>query len=1415
MVWTSFILIVSDKVCVSFIASNSSSFRRLRLTAAESARNESARNLNETNFNGSWFGGQFKEFPDNERTSSNITDSNGDSSGRISNNGSFIRGADQKLEKSSIYRNSGTEIRGKKTVDMENQSRVDTPLNNMDLTRSIENRNVPNTTNHREIVRLGNASEFFNSEFPDQTMNYSNLSTPNFKANDEKLENRTLPNEKYRTLNITTESISSVDQMNRSRRKDLGKSEFIEHLSYDSGNNVSDYKPMVDSETNNSESTNSVRTSKESDELPSIDSTTENSTFFGAKDIEHDGNGRRSEQQSLMSDTNKTERTKENYDIFNVTSNMHVMPIEKPPREEELLDKKRHLSSFLRFGLFGKNDTRKQMKHRISYNITNNIPSYHTHDKEISSLAEGKTIIYIGGLFELSETSFAANGHSELAAAQMAIDHVNLADFLPGYYLKMLFNDTQCDNGVGMDAFYDIIYRRKKQIVMLVGTSCSSVTKYLGEIVPHWNLVQISYAATNPALSSRDKYPTFFRLATADSSHNLARMLFIQRFGWDTVATLTEDAETFTLAISDMSKDFSKANISVKASPTFRPRERRDLKLKMEDLKEADARIIIGSFGEDAARQVFCEAYQQKLYGPRYVWLLLGWYTDSWWRIGNETNCTHEQLTEAVEGHFTVNSLNTLLGNKRGISGIRTQDFYDEYEKNNLPRPLSPYGPQAYDTIWTIALTIKEAMTYTPIKIEDFSYEDIAITEKFMNILSRIDFDGISGPVSFNGPDRRGITVLKQNQGGQMVRIAMCYPDNDTLDFNCSGCQVIQWGREGKIPVDEIIVQLHMKTINDRAFHIIVGVSTAGIAMAISFLSFNIFFRKLKYIKLSSPKLNNVAVIGCILVYKAVILLGFDDRNLYASTFPVFCTARAFLFAAGFSLSFGAMFTKTYRVHQICSRAHSGLVKSKLLKDKQLLIIIGALLLVDTLVICVWCLVDPMHRQILNFTREVSSYDPDVKFVPQMARCHSVHIDKWTGGFYAYKGLLLIFGVYMAWETRHVKIPALNDSQYIGMNVYNVVVTSVIVVALSNILSTEPTVAYNCVSAFIILSTSATLALLFIPKIYTIIKSDGNPVITTSGLMVEANTRRFAVDEKRELYYRAEVQNRVYKRELMELDQELTRLQKLLKRPSSPYTSNMLFSPDIKKNGRSPLTGRHMKGDEKRPFEASDEDDIPTELPEVTSGYFSGRKRKLEKEDSGIYSVSFKSNRSNVISTMESSFSIDEETEVTEIEGLSEEYERRYLHCSTEAHSRDNHSVYRPRRQSRHDGTHPERQSLLRNCDLSPNDDEYSSIFVHKERSNSDLNEIEMQEFNTNTKTFIPGTSMQKSYSDNQGARRIGGWGVTPIVKVTPPQEEIDRRRTIRKSHSNYEQRRIQQEFLKIKRQLKSLSDIKCEVAEV
>ena len=60
----------------------------------------------------------------------------------------------------------------------------------------------------------------------------------------------------------------------------------------------------------------------------------------------------------------------------------------------------------------------------------------------------------------------------------------------------------------------------------------------------------MSHAATSPALSEREKYPTFYRLAPADSSYNAARKTFLQYFRWKAVAALHEDVETFTLVSS-------------------------------------------------------------------------------------------------------------------------------------------------------------------------------------------------------------------------------------------------------------------------------------------------------------------------------------------------------------------------------------------------------------------------------------------------------------------------------------------------------------------------------------------------------------------------------------------------------------------------------------------------------------------------------------------------------------------------------------------------------------------------------------------------------------------------------------------------------------------------------------------------
>ena len=49
-----------------------------------------------------------------------------------------------------------------------------------------------------------------------------------------------------------------------------------------------------------------------------------------------------------------------------------------------------------------------------------------------------------------------------------------------------------------------------------------------------------------------------------------------------------------------------------------------------------------------------------------------------------------------------------------------------------------------------------------------------------------------------------------------------------------------------------------------------------------------------------------------------------------------------------------------------------------------------------------------------------------------------------SGIMYGYKGLQLVLGLFLAYETRSVKIRQINDSRLVGMAIYNVVVLCMI-----------------------------------------------------------------------------------------------------------------------------------------------------------------------------------------------------------------------------------------------------------------------------------------------------------------------------------------------------------------------------------
>ena len=63
--------------------------------------------------------------------------------------------------------------------------------------------------------------------------------------------------------------------------------------------------------------------------------------------------------------------------------------------------------------------------------------------KRHQGVVAAKIPIYIGGFFPLSPNKASVPGHALLAAAQLAIKHVNESDILDGYELRMIIKDSK------------------------------------------------------------------------------------------------------------------------------------------------------------------------------------------------------------------------------------------------------------------------------------------------------------------------------------------------------------------------------------------------------------------------------------------------------------------------------------------------------------------------------------------------------------------------------------------------------------------------------------------------------------------------------------------------------------------------------------------------------------------------------------------------------------------------------------------------------------------------------------------------------------------------------------------------------------------------------------------------------------
>lgn len=404
------------------------------------------------------------------------------------------------------------------------------------------------------------------------------------------------------------------------------------------------------------------------------------------------------------------------------------------------------------------------------------------------------------------------------------------------------------------------------------------------------------------------------------------------------------------------------------------------------------------------------------------------------------------------------------------------EEYLKEYNRRR-GNEYSRFHGYTYDGIWAVALAIQYVSQKKDSFLQNFQYRDKNWESIFLEALANTSFEGVTGPVRFYNNERKASFLLNQFQNGHEVKVGEYSSLTSHLDL--ARGEPMKWvGRSP--PKDRTLRIVEHAQVNITIYVILASCSVLGIVLATSFLIVNIKFRNQRYIKMSSPHLNNLIIIGCMLTYLSVIFLGLDSGLSSVTAFPYICTARAWLLMAGFSLAFGAMFSKTWRVHSIFTDLK---LNKKVIKDYQLFMVVGVLLAIDIAIMTTWQVADPFYRDTKQLEPFAHPSLEDVIIVRENEYCQSEQMNIFVGVIYAYKGMLLIFGAFLAWETRNVSIPALNDSKHVGLSVYNVVIMCVMGAAIALVLSDQKDAVFILISIFIIFCTTATLILVFVPKV--------------------------------------------------------------------------------------------------------------------------------------------------------------------------------------------------------------------------------------------------------------------------------------------------------------------------------------------
>jgi len=349
------------------------------------------------------------------------------------------------------------------------------------------------------------------------------------------------------------------------------------------------------------------------------------------------------------------------------------------------------------------------------------------------------------------------------------------------------------------------------------------------------------------------------------------------------------------------------------------------------DLQEKGIRIIVVLASVRGARKIFCEAYHRKMYRPKVIWIMFETLPEDWASDRyntyetaegpkREISCTEEQLHIAADGYISIIKKSIRQDDNKTISSMTSKQFMNRLQSQVKPgATCDEKVAYAYDSVWVLALgSQKQAGLF---KFSDYNYENYQFSMIMSQYINSIQFESMTGNFRYDAKltssSRIGLVATWVNHKGQKPKH---FADYDALTDHLNvvpGARKIVFGSEkGSIPKDRATYNISFEVFDYAVLTIMWLLAFAGVLLALVFLSSLIYLLRTRGRCLETPVTDFIILLGSILCYLSVIIYGVDTRNISRGHIPNVCTAFLWMLSLGFTLTFGGLFTKTWRIYK-------------------------------------------------------------------------------------------------------------------------------------------------------------------------------------------------------------------------------------------------------------------------------------------------------------------------------------------------------------------------------------------------------------------------------------------------------------------------------------------------------------------